>query len=363
MLKLLRGAALLGVLAVGRPAQAIGLEAHLGLAVTFWNFNSGTTGDGAILNFDSSVDPFVMRVLEIRIRDLFGLEIGANYLTSKLLGFAGFGSEQDFAGKDPVSSVIGGNVSYYIGPVRLGFMSSWKRFEGSRTFTGAFLGGAAQYLPEDGSAQVPLQVGEAAKWSTAANDLSVTVGVNIYKLSSDEDTPSNDGFVGYVGYHRFSYSAPVSIDIFQAGGTAFSEVLMGTSLSSNMLELGLLYESTATPEDNWGFTFRLPVTIGQTSIDNAYLSGAGGLTMGLNIDASASYADRIGPIVFAIRAGLFATLFTTSSTIIEDVDAVKVKRAINTPDASFAEGTPVTFSTDREETFWGPYLALDVRFF
>lgn len=42
MLKLLRVAALLGVLAVGPPAQAIGLEAHLGLAVTFWNFNSGT---------------------------------------------------------------------------------------------------------------------------------------------------------------------------------------------------------------------------------------------------------------------------------------------------------------------------------
>ncbi|MFO0729066.1 MAG: hypothetical protein U1E65_35125 [Myxococcota bacterium] len=350
------------------PAQAIGVEAHLGLAVTFWNFNSGNTGDGALLKFDTSMDPFVMRVLEIRVRDLYGVELGLNYLTSKLLGFAGFSSEQDFAGKDPVSSVLGGNLAYNIGVLRIGFNSTWKRFEGSRTFSGAFLGGDAPYFPLDGSAATPLKVGETAKWSTASNELAINLGLNAHHVLEDGETPSAqdaDGMVIYAGYHRLSYQAPIAIDMFAVNDGPFAEFLMGVDVTSNLVELGLQWESTATPEDNWGFFFKLPLLIGQTTLSTPYFSGGAGMTMGLSIEAAISYAERIGPVVLALRAGVFGTWFQASSTIIEDVDAVPIVRDLLYKEGGdtngFLKGQKITYTTSREETFWGPYLTLDVR--
>lgn len=349
------------VVALPAPANAFKLELLGGVSLISWGFDVNPNGD--TVTFESDASPYFARNLEARFFDLYGFDGGLAYLTNKLLGLAGFSARSDIVGiDDPIASVLLGNLSRRLGPVRLDVTTVLRHFELQRTYRGHWLDAnlPLTYLPSEGA---PATLSRDQKINLASEQFELAIRAYFPALfllgELDADDTGDTRADLYVGYHRLSYTAPLVAEVSDPSpeGTTFFQNVYGTRWSSHLLDIGLLFDSPAVPsEGEYGIRVRVPAELGFASADNQYFDAGGGVSIGLGVDAALSYGFVFDTSVLMLELGFQAEWF---SSLLTD-DAATVKQDVPYVDlvgqSTVYTAAPSKVSISREETVWGPYL-------
>ncbi|MCK6546135.1 hypothetical protein L6R52_09720 [Myxococcota bacterium] len=354
------GLAAVLTLAAPTPAHAFKLELLGGVSLISWGFDVNPVGD--TVTFESDASPYFARNLEARFFGLWGFDGGLGYVTNQLLGLAGFSARDEIVGiDDPIASMLLGNLSRDLGPVRLDVTTVLRHFELQRTYRGHWLDAnlPLTYLPFEGA---PVTLGRDQKINLASEqfELALRAYFPASLLFGELPDPSSTTRADlYVGYHRLAYTAPLVAEVSDPSpeGTTFFQNVYGTSWSSHLLDIGLHYDSPAVPsEGEYGLRVRIPAELGFASAENQYFDAGGGVSIGLGVDAAVSYGFVFDTSVLMLELGFQAEWFSSlltdeGATIKQDVPYYDL---VGQPSSYPAVTSKVSIS--REETVWGPYL-------
>lgn len=334
-----------------RPTASL-LSVYLGLDATFWGIEWGDSSEnfrGSLGGYDRSTSPFLLKTLEVKFHNLWGIEAGLNYVTDKLAKLGGFGDDDTLATPDdPVSRALTGFLAWKpVDGLTLRSSLTFRRFESHATARGRDdVGGpplAQSYLPLDGDA-VAIAPGQDVTWFSSTRDLAISV-------SYDFGEPGWD--LAYVGYRNIDLVTPT--DVFLTN-TADS-VLVGMHNTCSAVEGGLWLQHVGPPERGWRPHGKAYVLWGAYSGSSSYFDASGGYCFGFGAELGAEYNTDSLSVDFGVRGvklGMATSPGGDETTLKRNLPIVDL---LGSP-TTYPAGTPVSVAIDRFEAMGGPYLRL-----
>ncbi len=336
------------------------IDAYAGVNVTNWNMTyslsdsiANSTGDDDDRRYDTNVDPFVLRVFDIKFKNVYGFELGLNYLTESLLGFLGFSSTEDVTTtEERVARQLQLYANRYLGDdFALMVDLKWRKFAGTVDVVNIDSSANSPVINFYGLNDVykQLNAGDQITWSTNAREFALLAIFG----------PKDSIMRGYLGYRHFLHSSPAEVSISRPSDIISSivtyDALMITDISIHTLEGGLDLNFQEGPV---GFAVNIPVNLGWYSYNNDYFDSPSSFITMLPVDANVSFGGRNWRAVLGFY---FNYMFSVSIN-----GEAELKKALpyrtNQGSGTLPTGTTVELFTLRTETFWGPYFSFAYSF-
>ena len=314
----------------------------LGLDTTFWGIEWGDSSDsyrGSLGGYDRTTSPFVLKTLEVKLHDLWGVEAGLNYVTDKLTKLGGFGGDDLAAPDEPVSRAITGYLSGHpIEGLTLRSSLTLRRFESTATARGRESASgpplAQTYLPSEGAPAVILP-GQEVTWFSQTRDFSLDVGVSFF----------------FVGYRSLDILTPTDVFLVDSADS----VLVGTHNTCNAVEGGVGSADDGAPQPGWDVRGKLWVLWGAYGMHNQYFDTSGGYCMGFGAELGAQYNSEQLSVDFGLR-GMEMTMASdpegAQTTLKQSMPIVDL---LGNP-AVLPAGSTITPDVSRFERMGGPYV-------
>ncbi len=350
-----------------KPTYAQELDVYLGMNKSSWHFDGG---DWSIDKFTTITQPYTMRHLEVKLHNYYGLELGFNHLSNKILSFTGFADDNTELSfhEDPIATIFGGFTRYRFSEYWFGQATTeFRRFEVERTFLGRWINAAypMPYLNAKGTVDT-LVPDDKVTWSSSFRDFQLGVLCNvIWMLFEDEDEEDGQGAFLFLGYHGLSYDAPVTMNLMRRSnlGQGFN-ALMAATMSTDFIDVAFFRDAEPIPETrpfDWGM--RMQVGFGQTTIENKYFEASGGLSIGYGADVKGALALDFNRANMRFEVGIRWDYFSTFLL----VDSTNAKQDVPYLDLFGAQGVwpkeeAVYISVISDEYFWGPFLKMSMSF-
>lgn len=336
---------------------------YLGVNYTFWNMNyslsdsvANAVGDSSARRYDTKVDPYILKVIDVKFKNLWGFELGLNYLSQSVFESLSFTPPQDVTTKEErVARQIELYVNRHITDnFKIIADAKLRKFQGTVTVLNIDSSAGSNVINYygDGGLTRQLRSGDQIAWSTGAEELAL--------LGYFTDGHEKSWINFYFGYRKFTHRAPAEISFDSAqnssGPSVFFDALMLTDIHIHTAEAGL--EINAFSEAGNGLSFNIPVNLGSYHYSNEYFSSPGAFITMIPFDISAIYGGSNWKFVLGFH-------YTYMFSVAQNTDITMDKRLtyqVNGVNRSIPEGAAVRIFSLRSETFWGPYFSFSMSF-
>lgn len=356
----------------GAPTPPSGelFDAYVGVGITNWSMTysledslAASTGISGDRRYDTKISPYVMKAFDVRFRNLYGFELGANLLINKLSGFLDFSGNSDNTSTADNARQLALYASRYVLPhLALRVETKFRKFEGSATLVNTPYGSPVLNAYDAAGNYAALGVGSKFGWSTAMRELAIDVA---FTPDKQPERLTDALWIGYFGgYRNFSYTAPaqITIDNYPNSGTpfvsslVFFDALMISEFTAHTLEAGVsvLVQST----EGYGASFYLPIGLGTYSHNTAYFDMPSALIAVFPMQANFFYAGRNWQLVVGFDV--------TVMMAVDSLGETNLKRDMpyrnNSGSGTLRSGQTLNVNSERSEIFWGPHISFIYSF-
>jgi len=289
--------------------------------------------------------------------DLWLINFGIEYLTSRFTDFEGITEEQSVEGKnDPIAKYMRLFSGISIGNVELKGNVSFKKFQGTLKSNGIKIDNGytkpVYYYPEHGDV-VPLEPGDEITWFSIVKDYELVLSLGGNKKRRYGGYGSYD-----IGARYTNFTAPQKLRFSNDRYTALVSDVTAVMLTEyHLYSLSLGWNVGYTTRALLYYEFYFPAVLGFHRFENSYMdvrpkypynytvSGRGKICMGFDLKH------------VKIEGGVDYTYFysnTMASTKLkQEIDYLS--EADGTP-GNLPQGSKVQVAASRLELFWGVYV-------
>jgi hypothetical protein len=302
--------------------------------------------------FKSKIDPYFMKRAEVDFANLYGFELGLNYLSSSLLNFAGFQQEKEVISKE---EEFARSIAV---DIQRSVLKGWEVRSSTKfsEFTGkvgikkgaTYAGKAVDFMPyyDLGGNIYILKVGKDMTWQTTMQDTEVL-------LIQSKSRGTYSGF----GIRYISYQAPIVYSMTD---------IERAFVVSDVQLLNFVYEF------NYGIDFSksvwaeisIPVIVGFNHVETGFFKAPSGFSL-RNASLSSigkfslNYKNKRLSVKLLFEYAYFHNLFTgfakLKKTLYRDIN--EDGHPTNPQEA----GTRISYDGSRAEAILGYYLLLSYR--
>ena len=356
----------------GAPTPPSGdlVDAYVGLGVINWSMTysledslAASTNSAGDRRFDTKVSPYVMKAFDVRFKNLYGFEFGANLIIDKLSGFLDFTGSKDNSSTSDNARQLALYASRYVAPhwaIRV--ETKFRKFEGSATLVNAPYGASVLNAYDASGNYSALSVGSKFGWSTAMRELAIDVA---FTEDKQPERFTDALWIGYfAGYRNFSYTAPaqITIDNYPASGAVsvsslvFFDALMISEFNAHTLEAGV--SILGQLRDGYGISLHLPIGLGTYGHSNPYFEMPSALIAVIPAQLNVFYAGKNWQLVLGFDLTVMMAVSSLGTTNLQR----DMPYRTNAGQGTLRAGQELNVNSDRSELFWGPHLSFIYSF-
>lgn len=332
------------------------ITAYAGIGWYYWNDYSSLfemTNKNAL---KQKVDPYIMKKFFVKA-DLWLVNFGIEYLTSKFTNFEGITEERDIETKnDPIAKYLRLFSGISLFGVEIKGNVSFKKFQGTLESNGIKADNGAiipvRFYPENG-AYVDLDPGEEVSWYSIVKDYELLIAFGGTRRHRYGGYGSFD-----IGARYINFQAPQKLRFSEEGGMPLL-----SDITAVMITEYHIYNITFGMNTGYAWRsgiyteFYFPAVLGMHRFENSYLkvdpkypynytaSGRGKLCLGYDL--------KHVRIEGGIDYSYFLCNTKASSRVKKQIDYLSEE---NGDPGTIPQGSKVEVSASRLELFWGFYV-------
>ena len=347
------------------------VDAYLGLAIVYWGYDNESEAFFQDIIETATPEPYVMKVLEINFANLWGFELGLNYMADKLNEWAGFSTKKDLVAEgDPISRALAGELSYNLQErgkewpnVTLSFNATFRQFQWNVDVRNSGL------LNRDNPRVDFFPLGGGMQSVLGGEKLTFTSTYRDYELGARYGLFDNIMFIKAV-YKHLDYTTPLEV-LFMGAGDDVSMYGRSLMMVDNRIRGIMLTVGVPDPgmfDDEWegpmfGFSFSTPFGTNYGYTNYFSTSSTLAFTWGGDVYIGWKLKDIAGiglDAKIVLGAEAINTVVMSGNNLAGD--PVTLDRDIIVNGNALSKGAKVHVDYMRMEGFMGPYFHLAMSY-
>lgn len=337
------------------------ITAYAGIGYYRWHTFNHLFESSTHQPLEQKIDPYIMKKFYVKA-DLWIINAGLEYLTSKFTDFSGITKEENLSEEDtPLAKYLKFFAGVEIWGMKITFNTSFKKFRGTMKSNGIKTLSAGiipvYYYPEKGS-YVQLNPGDEISWYTMVSDYELLFSFLIGRKKSYGFIMSYD-----IGFRYIQYKAPQKIRFGSSGMSLGSDITAVMMTEYQIYNLSLGFNIAYKWKSGLYLEYTLPAVLGLHDFKNSYIDPD--LEYPFNYTAGGRGKLCIGYKMkhVKIEGGIDYSYYISNS-----LGPAKLKKDItyqSETDGSVGtatKGSTAEINTQRLELFWGVYLHAYIMF-
>lgn len=358
--------------AFGAPTPPSGkyFDAMVGVAITKWSMSysltdslASATNTASERRYDTSIPAYVAKFADVRLKDLYGFELGANLLFTQISSMFDLSSRSDTnAGEEAARQLLLYASRHVSEHIAIRVETKFRKFEGNATLVN--LPYASPVLNSYGADGTYTQqtVGAKTSWNTTMREIAIQGAYSFEKPPERRTTAIWYSLIA--GYRNLSYSAPaeISIDNYPSTGSVntaslvFADLLMVSDFNAHTLEIGTSFLGQLS--NGWGVSSLFLMGFGSYNHMNAYFEVPSDFILSFPLQASVFYAGENWQVVLGIDMNWLISIPASGDVALKKTLPVRDQFGSKTITA----GRTIHVFSERDEMYWGPFVSFVYTF-